>query len=283
MSALFNVDLGCPSLLEFRGPDAVRFLSGQLTQDVKRVIGQGISLPSCVTDAKGKLQFRVYLTESQDGALWVSAPEGCAEALEARLTRYLIADDVDVSDLSGKYRLLHRIGSSVGPADGLVVRETSRFGAPGCDIWSPIGQVVPADQPTVGIDDADLEAFRISRGAPVWGKELTEGMLPPEARLDATDISYHKGCYIGQEVISRIKSAGKLNRTLEKLRLPAGSGIVGGAELWDGESVAGVITSVSPQADGDWVSALGYVKRTADRSGLQARAADGGSYAVEMS
>ena len=44
---------GSPALLEFRGPDAVRFLNGQLTQDVRRVAGGRISLPSCVTDAKG--------------------------------------------------------------------------------------------------------------------------------------------------------------------------------------------------------------------------------------
>ena len=282
MSASFNVDLGSPALLEFRGPDAVRFLNGQLTQDVKRVAGQGISLPSCVTDAKGKLQFRIYLTESPDGALWISAPEGCAEALEARLTRYLIADDVEVSDLSGKYRLIHRMGSPANSGEGLVIRETSRFGAAGHDVWIPSEKSAPVDEPIVAPDDAGLEAFRISQGAPAWGKEVTEGMLPPEARLDATDISYHKGCYIGQEVISRIKSAGKLNRTLEKLRFPAGSGIIGGSELWDGETVAGTITSVSPQADGNTVDALGYVKRTADRSGLQVRTSDGQSHPVEV-
>ena len=282
MSHSFNVDMGCPALLEFRGPDAVRFLNGQLTQDVRKVVGQGISLPSCVTDAKGKLQFRIYLTESPDGALWISGPEGCAETLEARLTRYLIADDVEVSDLSGKFRLLHRIGSTDDPVDDPVIRETSRFGASGHDIWLPADQSVPTDGSIVGEDDASLEAFRISHGAPAWGKELTEGMLPPEARLDMTDISYHKGCYIGQEVISRIKSAGKLNRTLEKLRLPADGGIVGGAELWDGESIAGVITSVSPQTEGTSVDALGYVKRTAERSSLQVRGADGRSHAVEV-
>lgn len=282
MRTAFSVDLGCPALLEFRGPDAVRFLNGQLTQDVKRVIGQPISLPACVTDAKGKLQFRIYLTEAPDGALWISGPEGCAEALEARLTRYLIADDVEVSDLSGKYRLFHHIGPSAGLGVHAVVRETSRFGAPGQDVWIPAAQGDAASEPTVGPDDAELEAFRIFHGAAAWGKELTEGMLPPEARLDATDISYHKGCYIGQEVISRIKSAGKLNRALEKLRIPAGSGLTGEAELWDGESVAGSITSISPLADGDWVDALGYVKRTAERSSLQVRTADGRSHAVEI-
>jgi tRNA-modifying protein YgfZ len=278
----FSVDLGYPALLEFRGPDAVRFLNGQLTQDVKRVIGHAVSAPSCVTDAKGKLQFRVYLTESPDGALWISAPEGYAEMLEARLTRYLIADDVEVSDLSGKYRLNHVVGSSPHSEDGTFVREASRYGVPGNDVWIPSGQTSGVSEALIGSDDSELEAFRIFHGVPAWGKELMEGMLPPEARLDVTDISYHKGCYIGQEVISRIKSAGKLNRTLEKLRIQASSGIKDGAELWDGESIAGLITSVSPLAEGASLEALGYVKRTADRSALQVKSDAGTVHAVSL-
>ncbi|RYD47208.1 MAG: hypothetical protein EOP85_05925, partial [Verrucomicrobiaceae bacterium] len=61
------VDLGTPALLEFRGPDAVRFLNGQLTQDVRKVVGGKTTLPSCVTDAKGKLQFRIRITEGPEG------------------------------------------------------------------------------------------------------------------------------------------------------------------------------------------------------------------------
>ena len=62
MNEIRVVHLGCPALIGFSGPDAVRFLNGQLTQDVRRVVGGEFSLPSCVTDAKGKLQFRVTLT-----------------------------------------------------------------------------------------------------------------------------------------------------------------------------------------------------------------------------
>ena len=77
--------MGYPAILEFRGPDAVRFLNGQMTQDVKKVTGD-TSLSSCITDAKGKLQFRVYLTEMKEGVIWVTATAASAEDLEARLT-----------------------------------------------------------------------------------------------------------------------------------------------------------------------------------------------------
>jgi len=206
-----KADLGeKPGALEFSGPDAVRFLNGQITQDVRKVMGTGLVLPSCVTDAKGKLQFRVWIAEGCGGVL-VICREGMAEDLEARLTRYLIADDVEVRDVSDKFRI-------------------GDFGFPEMD-----------------------EAERIEKGIPKWGAELKEGMLPPEAGLDATDISYNKGCYIGQEVISRIKSAGKVNRRLVKFVFD-GEGKTGEVTDADGK-VCGEVTSVSGR------HGLGYLKR----------------------
>ncbi len=209
------MDLGAnPGVLEFSGPDAVRFLNGQVTQDVRKVVGGGLLLPSCVTDAKGKLQFRVWLTEGKADAVLVFCRAGMTAGLEARLTRYLIADDVEVKDRSGEISV-------------------EEFGG-------------------VAIDEAE----RIERGIPKWGAELTEGMLPPEAGLDATDISYNKGCYIGQEVISRIKSAGKVNRRLVRLKFD-GEGALGEI-LNPAGKVCGEVTSVSGDAG------LGFLKRAAE-------------------
>ena len=206
-----KADLGKkPGALEFSGPDAVRFLNGQITQDVRKVMGTGLVLPSCVTDAKGRLQFRVWIAEGCGGVL-VICREGMTEDLETRLTRYLIADDVEVRDVSDKFCI-------------------GDFAIPEMD-----------------------EAERIEKGIPRWGAELKEGMLPPEAGLDATDISYHKGCYIGQEVISRIKSAGKMNRRLTKFAFET-EGIIG--EITDTEGKpCGEVTSVSG------LHGLGYLKR----------------------
>ena len=268
-------------MLRFSGPDAVRFLNGQLTQDVK-LASQHDAQPSCVTDAKGKLQFRVYLTQAADGALLVSAPEGSAEALEARLTRYLISDDAEVEDLSGKYRLQHVIGAGVPAEGGTFARKATRFGVPGEDFWIPVDQDFRFPDAIAGISGDDLEAFRIRHGAPAWGKELTEGLLPPEAGLDRTDISYHKGCYIGQEVISRIRSAGKLNRTLLSLKIHTDTAVEEGAELFSDEMGAGVLTSISPVAAGGWREAMGYVKRSANRGGLQVKTGDRELVAVEL-
>jgi tRNA-modifying protein YgfZ len=171
------ISIDSPALLEFRGPDAVRFLNGQLTQDVKLVAGGKISLPSCVTDAKGKLQFRVWITGAPDGALWVEGPAGSAEALEARLTRYLIADDVEVADLTGKYRLIHLIGSSAAPPAGVFSRESKRFGVDGSDWWSPAGSEFEIPEGSSRLCGEELEDFRIANGVP-----QLEAVFPPHGQ-----------------------------------------------------------------------------------------------------
>ena len=204
-----------PAVLEFSGPDAVRFLNGQVTQDVRKVSEGGV-LPSCVTDAKGKLQFRVWLAGANNKVLIFCRGED-VETLEARLTRYLIADDVEVRDASGEV--------SIGDFDF----------------------------PDSGIPEKE----RIEKGLPKWGAELKEGMLPPEAGLDMSDISYNKGCYIGQEVISRIKSAGKVNRRLVKMAFADEGAKCGDLVNAEGK-VCGSVTSVSGKIG------LGFIKRGVD-------------------
>ncbi len=268
MSEIRRIALGTPALLEFSGPDAVRFLNGQITQDVRRVADGKISLPSCVTDAKGKLQFRVRITAATNGALWVEGPADRVEELEARLTRYLIADDVEAADLTKRCSLSHFMEVMPEPPLGVIARESNRYGVAGTDWWIPAGQTL--DFPLLEGDE--LEALRIENGIPAWGHELVEGMLPPEALLEETDISYNKGCYIGQEVISRIKSAGKVNRRLARFVFGAGIPVVPGPL----ENAAGELTSVSPLAAGGVRHALGYVKRGA--ADLFFKAADGTIY-----
>jgi tRNA-modifying protein YgfZ len=267
MNDPFLVDLGTPAIVEFRGPDAIRFLNGQVTQDVRKVIGGKVVLPSCVTDAKGRLQFRVHLMESETAGLWVIAPAETAVALEARLTRYLIADDVETAGLTGSWRLVHITGALDDPPPGAMFRESWRYGMRGTDCLVPTDRIVKLPEVPAIAPDL-LEDLRIRRGIPAWGAELAEGMLPPEAGLDQTDISYTKGCYIGQEVISRIKSAGRVNRRLTRFLLEvAVPAAPDDALLQDGKE-AGVLTSVSPRVVDGSRAALGYVKRGADPAKL---------------
>jgi len=256
-----HAPLGLHDVIAFSGPDAVRFLNGQITQDVRRVVGAPVAAHACVTDAKGRVQFRICLTADDTGGILVAVPHGLGDDLEARLTRYLIADDAE-SAPPAMWRIHHFLGEPPLPP-GVLARTIDRFGEPGTDWW------LPADTPFVPPADAEtlspeaVETLRITRGVPVWGREITPGILPPEANLEASDISYEKGCYIGQEVISRVKSAGKVNRLLTRFEIPTTDLAPGPLSDSSGRE-AGAITSIAAaRADSPTRPALGYLKRSA--------------------
>ena len=282
-----RINLGTPALIKFEGPDAARYLNGQLTQDVYCVDGASIAEPAYITDHKGRLQFHVWIFEHL-GAFYVAGPEGAGEDLEARLTRYLIADDVEVTNLSGQWHLCHLLLLHTDSekeyeyehSKGFIYTEAQRYKMPAVDCWMPAGEELGALADIPVLEGDELEALRIERGVPAWGRELTEGMLPSEAGIDAKEISYTKGCYIGQEVISRIKSAGKVNRRLTRFRL-ADSIPTDGLELLDEKDKSGgEITSISPNAEGETRLALGYLKRGAE--GLKLRDRGGNEHEVSV-
>ncbi len=255
-------------VVAFSGPDAVRFLNGQLTQDVRMVAGGGAAAFSCVTDAKGRLQFRVVITADADDRILVAVARGAGEALEARLTRYLIADDAEGVLLDGAWRIEHFIGSAPPSPEGVLMRGIGRYGVDGYDWWLPPGLEAEPPPGHRLLQGGELEHFRIMQGVPADGVEITAGLLPPEARLEATDISYSKGCYIGQEVISRIRSAGKVNRLLTRFLIDGANAAPGALAAAD-DRPAGEITSISthPAPDGGF-PALGFLKRGTAESGL---------------
>ena len=245
------IDLGMRCLLEIHGPDAVRYLNGQVTQDVRLLARHPKqALASCITDAKGRMQAFVtlYWHDAERPTIWIEAPADLRDALIARVSRYLIADDAEIDDISDQYRLVHLIDEPTHDNDF----SHARFGSAGVDRWIP----VDAKLTDVALwDHEKAERLRIENGIPAWGSELTDGMLPPEAGLEASAISYQKGCYIGQEVISRIKSAGKVNRRLSHFLLE-GAGVTVGAILTDESgAVVGEITSLAHP------HALGYVSK----------------------
>jgi folate-binding protein YgfZ len=101
------------------------------------------------------------------------------------------------------------------------------------------------------LDAEQLERARIEAGVPAWGRELDDSILPAEAGLDETHISFTKGCYPGQEPIARLHYRGHANRRLRRLEVDAAQ--PGDEIVWDGKAV-GRITTAVPGA------ALGYVR-----------------------
>jgi len=116
-----------------------------------------------------------------------------------------------------------------------------------------------------------LETARIEAGIPRFGIDMDESNLPPEAGLDSCAISYNKGCYIGQEVMARIRTYGQVAKSLRGLRLADELKQLPrrGDKLFKGEKEAGYVTSsaVSPTLQAK--IALGYVRRDANEIGAR--------------
>jgi folate-binding protein YgfZ len=135
-------------------------------------------------------------------------------------------------------------------------------------------------------EDAE-ETFRIERGIPRWGRELKEEIIPTEANLESSAIDYAKGCYIGQEVISRIKMSGQTNKRLCGLITNSDVPLQSGMKLStrDGETKeVGWLTSVTLSERVGAQIALAFLKRGYQDAGLPliARGTDARDVAVKV-
>ena len=274
------------TILFLKGADRVRYLNGQVTSNVS-ALHTNHTQPACVTTAKGRLCAEIMIAALAD-SLVVDADAALRESLPPRLERYIVADDVELHDASDEWRLLHFLppqhheASTAPPSKiaSLYPRAARRFGRDGFDILAPVadaaGTIASLAEAYVVIEESMAETLRIEAGTPRWGHELGEDTLPPEAGLDRTHIDYHKGCYIGQEVISRLKSVGHVNRHLAGLISDTDAPLAAGMSVFHEASAAqiGALTSAAYSFALERSIALGYLKRGSSADGLIARSAE---------
>jgi tRNA-modifying protein YgfZ len=260
------LDLSASAKLRVTGADRFRFLNGQITNDLRKV-SETVAVEACVLNAKGKLNAQVFIGALGETFLINAEPE-LREMLRTRLERYVIADDVQIEDVTDEFSLFHVFTGEPPALESGRIVSTRRFAATGWDIWSD-----PARHDAVRhelasaysfIDSAAVDVMRIEQGLPRWGRELTEEIIPIEANLEQRTIDYQKGCYIGQEVISRIKMSGQTNKRLCGLislnNTPLQPGMKLIAPSASGKE-AGWITSAMRSEQLGKEIALGYVKR----------------------
>ena len=248
--------------LRVSGQDAERFLNGQLTNDVRKAT-HDTAISACVLNNKGKLNAFVHLTR-YNGSFLIDAEPELRDSLQPRLDRYVIADEVQIEDVTEQLTLFHLLGEARPDVGGdYMIRSSNRLAEPGYDIWvksERSQEFVREFSRKFRFCDGDCaELLRVERGIPRWGRELTEDIIPVEANLESQTVDYEKGCYIGQEVISRMKMSGQTNKRLCGLigeQLERGMKLVApGTETRE----AGFITSVAEGKAGQL--ALGFVKR----------------------
>jgi folate-binding protein YgfZ len=283
-------DLSARAKLRVTGADRFRFINGQITNDLRK-LSETAAIEACVLNTKGKLNAHIFITAAGDDFLIDAEPE-LRETLRARLERYIVADDVQIEDVTDEFSLFHVL-TEESPAlkSGRIV-SARRFAMIGWDVWSESARQDPVRHELASaylfIDSAAADVMRIEQGLPRWGRELTDEIIPIEANLEQRTIDYQKGCYIGQEVISRMKMSGQTNKrlcgliSLNETPLQRGMKLV--APSASGKE-AGWITSTTRSTRLGKEIALAYVKRGFNNAAtkLEALSLDpGGAIPVEV-
>jgi len=255
-------DLSVRTKLRVIGADRIRFLNGQTTNDVGKASSDATQ-ESCVLNAKGHLDAHIFLFAVHN-EIWIDADAELSEKLQGRLERYIIADDVLVEDTSKAFALFHVLAES--KPEGVEAKfclRSCRLGRDGWDLWV---ESIAAQATTEALtakylpaDENEWDRSRIENGIPRWGRELTPDIIPPEANLAERAIDYQKGCYIGQEVISRMKMSGKLRQRLSAL--VSEKQLSTGMELRMEDKVVGRVTSSVFSARTNASIGLAMIKR----------------------
>lgn len=268
-----SIDLSFRPKFRITGNDRVRYLSGQVTQAVSDV-SETQTLYACITNHKGKMEGDLFITGSNNlQSFLIDTDPALGDTLLARLDRYIIADDVEITEITNDWRLIHVIGDPPR-IPNLQARSANRYGRDGTDYWIPVSDDVPEQLSVIPpLTESAVEIIRITSGVGEWGADLGPDILPPEAKLEDRAISYTKGCYIGQEVISRIRSVGRVNRTLETIESvddkPLEPGMLLSTE--EGKNVGTVTSAVlNPchEAGARWIG-LAFIKRDWAESGTR--------------
>jgi folate-binding protein YgfZ len=293
-------DLGWRTNITLGGRDRVRWLNGMITNNIRDLAaGQGVY--AFVLNPQGHILGDLYAYNRGDSFL-VTTDRVQTEMLLGLFKRYIIMDQVEATNVSDKLttigvtgpasrETLRRIGLDVPELQPLQLAEVNwqRLGLTIVRGDNPISEsyemfvapetahlfwetLVKAGATPAGSEA--LELFRIAAGIPCYGLDIRERDLPQETE-QARALNFTKGCYIGQEIVERIRSRGNVHRKFTGFVLQ-GSLPAPGAKVQADSKDIGEITSVAslPLPSGDLSVALGYVRREIGTSGKEVRVGD---------
>ncbi len=225
-------------VVKIAGPDAASYLQGQISQDVD-ALSVGDSGWSLILQPQGKIDSWFRITRTADDTFVLDTDAGWAEALIARLNRFKLRVDAEITQ-----------------EPTVAVAATPQL--------QPVGAQAPDG--LTEVDAAAYEVVRIESGIPKMGSELNEDTIPGATGVVDLSASFTKGCYTGQELVARVDSRG--NNTPTRLRvLRSDEPLAAGDEVVDADGkTQATVTSAAAHPDGGYV-ALGYVKRAVEVPG----------------
>ncbi len=294
------IDLSFRTQVRFTGEERSDFLQGMLSNDVK-ALRPDAGCPATLLTEQGRIvaDLRVYAEES---AILLDLDARIKEKTIEALDRFIIADDVEIEDLSA-----HQVTIAVqGPAAAQVLAaaglpslpeqelqhqdatladvrvrvirsdQTGKGGyefhvagdqAPG--VWQALAQL----DGLLPVGHTALNMLRVEAGIPWYGLDMDEDRIVLEVGLDRA-ISFNKGCYLGQEVVERASARGRMNRLLSGFLLQnEGQDVLPtrGDRLLKDDKEVGWLTSVTTSPTLGRPIALGYVRREHGEPGTRLR------------
>ncbi|HJT86622.1 MAG TPA: glycine cleavage T C-terminal barrel domain-containing protein [Bryobacteraceae bacterium] len=263
-----------------RGRDRARFLHNVTSNEVKK-LAPGSGCYAFLLTPQGRIQADVNLFCFSDHFLLDTEPE-LREKVPALILRYKVADQVEIEDVTAATSALALEGPAAAaalaaakaPVPGepcahlpwgeAVVAGVSLTGQPGFRIFAPAAaksdlirllEAAGAHPATL----ADARLVRIENGKPRYGEDIRETSLPQETQ-QMQAVSFQKGCYLGQEIVERIRAQGHVNKKLVRLALDSAQPVEPGTRLSADGKEAGEVTSSAYSPDARGVAALAYVR-----------------------
>jgi len=293
-------DLSSRAKIRLTGSDRVRWLNGMVTNNI-RDLAPNHGVYCFLLNAQGHIQADLYAYNLGD-SLVVDADSSQREKILAHFDHFIISDDVEVSDLGTTLTAIGLAGpkaTDVLRTAGIHAAELSplELSTPKCEcdcaclqctlvhgdnstgpwyeLWLHPEQRESAWKALIGagatpVENAALDLLRISYGIPRFGVDIRERDLPQETG-QMRALNFTKGCYLGQEIVERIRSRGAVHRQFAAF-LVEGALPAPGTKIQANEKDAGEITSSAelPLPSGNRGVALGYLRREAVDKNLRA-------------
>jgi tRNA-modifying protein YgfZ len=206
-----------------RGPDARDFLQRMVSNDVEQAPCQALLLTP-----KGRVIAPLVVVRRAEDDYLLLTEEGLGETVRSTLLRARFAAKCEI-EMEKHTSLI-----VFGEGDGI----------PNTEYGTPAVEVLDSAPPSEVVAEDELERLRIEAATPRWGREIDDRVLPAEAGLTETHVSFTKGCYPGQEPIARLHYRGKANRRLRVLDVEGSPEPE--TEVLHGDKVVGRVTSSVP-------------------------------------
>jgi aminomethyltransferase len=288
-------ELGWRGKLAITGKDRVRWLNGMISNNIRDLApGQGVY--AFLLNPQGHILGDLY-AYNQGESLLLDTDWRQIEKLSSLLKRYIIMDKVELSDASEGLRAVGVSGPTsrkVLTAAGIDIPELQPLEVAQCtwqesqisvvrsdlaavesyEIWMNSAELSTAwkrllDAGGTATGSEAYELFRVAAGVPVYGQDIRERDLPQETDQNRA-LHFTKGCYIGQEIVERIRSRGAVHRKFSGFRVEREMPAPGAKVRMDGKEVGEITSAASlPGENGKLIAALGYIRREAVVPGKQ--------------